>query len=621
MIKDLTIFDWLRTLIALVLFLGPGFAVLSIFSKRALFSIKGISIFAPAFSASVCFWAVLFVWLKLANITVNWLFVGLLCVIGWGFTVFRFWPLKKPFFRFSWHENKYDLYGGILLALMLIIFRANIAEQVAGLGSDSYHHTLISALILDHGQLPSNYFPLAPIVTFTYHFGFHLVTTIFAWLTGLPVRLLVLIMGPVLMIFAALSTGLLTQVVTKNRTAEVFAIGTVALLGIFPAAMLNWGRYPQLTGLIIIASVLTLIYLITVENRTERFSYVLIALMVAGLVLTHYRIAAFYVIGQIALLIVHFAFTRTFLKDLKQLFGLYGSSAALTAVLLLPWLLIVFFSRGEGVAIVHQLTVDSSFYSIQRLGQGILNYPTNIPLILLSATAILLGVFQKKFFVYWMVAWWGALYILTSPLLFGSLVDRITLYVSLFIPAAVLSAYFLAWLLEKIKSYTAGRDFTVVVVTLILLIGLWLSPPQFGVRDGYITAEDLPAMDWIRENVADDALFMVNTFNFPFSDDFIIGSDAGYWLPLLTGKHSVVPPMSYQNERFEDREMIDALISLHQLGGKLTGAEAINMLQEKKVTHIYIGSRGGDIDPQSLLSSPDFELEYQHQSNYVFSVK
>jgi hypothetical protein len=220
-----------------------------------------------------------------------------------------------------------------------------------------------------------------------------------------------------------------------------------------------------------------------------------------------------------------------------------------------------------------------------------------------------------------MAAWWGALYILTSPLLFGSLVDRITLYVSLFIPAAVLSAYFLAWLLEKIKPYTAGRDFTVVVVTLILLIGLWLSPPQFGVRDGYITAEDLPAMDWIRENVADDALFMVNTFNFPFSDDFIIGSDAGYWLPLLTGKHSVVPPMSYQNERFVDREMIDALISLHQLGGKLTGAEAINMLQEKKVTHIYIGSRGGDIDPQSLLSSPDFELEYQHLSNYVFSVK
>jgi hypothetical protein len=111
---------------------------------------------------------------------------------------------------------------------------------------------------------------------------------------------------------------------------------------------------------------------------------------------------------------------------------------------------------------------------------------------------------------------------------------------------------------------------------------------------------------------------MDNTYNFPFSSKFIIGSDAGYWLPILTGRNTVTIPMSFTIERFSSTSRIDQLVNLHELNGHLTSSSAMSLLSESGVSYVYIGQNGGPIDVDELKVSPRFQLEYHQGNIYIF---
>ena len=67
------------------------------------------------------------------------------------------------------------------LAIRLYVVR----DLPAGLWGDSYHHTMITQLLLDNHGLFSSWQPYAPLETFTYHYGFHANAALLSWLTGL----------------------------------------------------------------------------------------------------------------------------------------------------------------------------------------------------------------------------------------------------------------------------------------------------------------------------------------------------------------------------------------------------------------------------------------------------
>jgi hypothetical protein len=60
------------------------------------------------------------------------------------------------------------------------------------------------------------------------------------------------------------------------------------------------------------------------------------------------------------------------------------------------------------------------------------------------------------------------------------------------------------------------------------------------------------------------------------------------------------------------------LAALDGLGGHLTSPEALDLLRQESITHVYIGQRGGPINVDELLQSPAFALEYHTGSVYVF---
>lgn len=129
---------------------------------------------------------------------------------------------------------------------------------------------------------------------------------------------------------------------------------------------------------------------------------------------------------------------------------------------------------------------------------------------------------------------------------------------------------------------------------------------------------DLAAAQWVNANTPDDAVFMVNTYTFDFAPQFIIGSDAGGWLPLLAKRRVVTAPMSFSIERNMYENYPQRLQQLAALGGDLTTPQAVAALRSAGVTHVFVGSRGGPIEVDKLLHSPIYELEYEREGDYVF---
>ncbi len=111
---------------------------------------------------------------------------------------------------------------------------------------------------------------------------------------------------------------------------------------------------------------------------------------------------------------------------------------------------------------------------------------------------------------------------------------------------------------------------------------------------------------------------MVNLFHFGFSPDLIISPDAGYWLPLMTGRRTVSLPMAYMSEKFRQPGGIDGLKALDALKGSLCSDKAMALLKEQGVTHVFLGDANGPIQAEELQNCPGFSMEYHENAVTVF---
>ncbi len=148
-----------------------------------------------------------------------------------------------------------------LLGIFLAGLSVRVAQgwgEPAALGSDAYHHTLISQLVIDNAGIPNNYLPYAPLGSFTYHYAFHALVAVSYWLGGamafgagpLTTAKLTLMVGQVLSAFAPLIAYLLARHFTGSAKVGLVAALIPAVIEIFPSYYINWGRDTQMVGLL-----------------------------------------------------------------------------------------------------------------------------------------------------------------------------------------------------------------------------------------------------------------------------------------------------------------------------------------------------------------------------------
>jgi len=357
----------------------------------------------------------------------------------------------------------------------------------------------------------------------------------------------------------------------------------------------------------------------------------------AGLLLTHYRVLIFYGGFVLAYLLyetlTHRHEPQTFLRQ----WGRAGMVGLLAILLTLPWLVNIVRavlpletlpSRMQGAPAYNAFP-----YDLVMIGH-------NRALIVLSLFGLLWGLYKRERGVIVTVLWVAILVMIANPTILGFpstwLVNNAALAISLFVPLAILGGYFLASLQPgKLVNRETGKlvnreigklenqstnlpiyQFTGLVIVLATLWGAWQMLPIVNPGTVLATRDDMAAMEWIRDHIPAEAKFLINLRY--WQGGTYVGTDGGYWISLLTGRDTVLPPAIYIYGSAEYVKGINDLAAAISAAESLDAENIRQLLRDNGVTHVYVGARGGRITPQMLMDSVHYRAVYSNGAVWIF---
>ncbi len=498
---------------------------------------------------------------------------------------------------------------GLMLVLALIVATRFWAIRTldAPMWGDSYQHTMIAQLLIDHRGLFESWVPYVPYTTMTTHFGFHAIVAVYCWLTGAEALQGTLIVGQLLNIFAVFTLyPLARKLSAKNPFGP---LGTLLIAGIFsihPVFYVNWGRYAQLSSQVILPIALWMVLEFFFQQKHTTKISILISIVLGGMILAYYRSIFFFLAGAIVILI--FLLKRLFyIKKSKTFIPLLSKSVLIPSILIslvLPW-----FWR------VKQSTLASS------LVQGLVNSPpmetmfqelkvwTTIgdylqpSLIFLTILAFVFAGIRRRwtiicipFAVLLLVLHrLGALWHLPG----ANMMQQFAILIALYLPASLMIGWLFAETFALLKSHSAFVSRLLLVTIFgMTLFQAWkirtiANPQQYAM----VTRPDIIAATWIKQKIPKDALFLVQGFRI-YNGKSIVGSDAGWWLPLTAQRANTIPPQyALLNEIPNPPGYSETLVNLYATleDHPLPDQESIQALCNLGITHVFQGQRQGKV--------------------------
>jgi hypothetical protein len=542
------------------------------------------------------------------------------------------WPGRLPALKKLWLRPEYRSLAWLTGIFLLAWFTRFITVHgfLVAPSSDSYNHTIITSLIAEQGRIPTSYEPYAPPSSFTYHFGFHALAAFSYWLTGIPLTKLVLWVGQGLNALVVMSMYFSVRYLTQNEKIALIAAFLVGLVAVFPAYMINWSRFTQLSSLVILALMLGLI----IGWRNDRDYWRVMPILVGGIFLSHYRIFAMFVVLAGVVLLVELGTGLVFKLDLNRVKPLLWVVGIISAglVIVLPWF-IKFLLTSQLFNLmtdVYSSTTNQSgewdsFYSLSRLEDS-LQFYSNYWLLGLAGVGLIRGFAHYRKMTLVVVIWTGLMLLWSNPnwlpVPSAGLLDIVSLVMSLFVPICFLSALgvmeILAWLSKT--SLAAPRkawvwQLALTGVSLFATIQMATIAKPEGV---YVRATDLRAIEWVKTHTPPEAKFLVNPIIFGWNLGAITGSDAGYWLPFLAQRETTLLPITVPNEKI-DRQILEKIAVLSETALH-PDSSTLSLLRREKITHIFIGEKGGGIPVQLLISSPCTREVWHEGATRIFEL-
>jgi hypothetical protein len=532
-----------------------------------------------------------------------------------------------------------DFWAGALLAsawLLVFALRLYIVRNApTPLWGDGYQHTLIAQLLVDNGGLFSSWEPYAPLTTFTYHFGFHAAVAVYHWLSSVEVVKSTLVTGQVFNALAVLALVPLANRAAQTRWAGPVVVIIAGLLSPMPLYYVNWGRYTQLAGQVILPVAMWLTLEMGERDQGHAGLSLLTILAMAGLALTHYRVALFFLVfAALWMLFSAVRYRRDWLR-LRALWLRMGLAGLAALALAWPWIQIALGGNlpeiFRGLLTVRPATdfIRGDYNAVGNLAFFAPNW-----LVALAVIGAAWGGLKRHSAPVLIAAWVGLLFGLTNPDKLGlpgtGIVNNFAVLIALYIPLGLLAAYLVG---RAVVWLVAQYPFMQSVLALSgLAIALFGARDRLNVADSafmLVTPNDTMAMAWIRENIPIDAIFLVNSFP-AYGNSSVVGSDAGWWLPLLAGRRTTLPPLPYVSEKAFEPGYRTWVNEFHAAVWKtaLDTAEGAAWLRANHVTHIYIGQKAGAVGNatdialpiQALKSSLFYRPVYHEDQVWVFEV-
>jgi hypothetical protein len=584
--------------------------------------------------------------LSVTLLALAWLWAG---VVGWhwssaglssfyvviGFLAIARWLARLRSRPLAWpRPGLHDLgLAGILLAgLVLRLLAARDLAFPAWV--DSSHHVLVARLLEAAGQVPANYQTALPVGVFYYHFAFHALVVTLHWLTGQSLVDTTLFLGQVLNALVALSAYCLAWGLTGRRRAGLAAAFVVALVSFFPGYFVTWGRYTQLTGLVIVGPAAAMLWRAFHPRpmlgrgpagpmNTWR-PVILAALLAAGVFLAHYRVLFFFVVFALVAWVAH-------LRQ-RQAWRALGLATAGALLVSLPWVvrlvsqaILPLLGVAHGLASAEAYNAFPSDYFTSSLERGWL------ALALLSG---LWGLLRRDRGVWAVLAWTAGVFAGLNSGPTTWLVNNNSWAISLFLPGSVLLGWGADRWWHQARVWLAGNSTgwlpwrrLLGAIGLAAAAGLAGFAGLAGARTQLTvlnpatilaTAADRQALGWLDAHLPANAVIAVNGWN--WLAGLWAGSDGGAWILPITGRQTTLPPNDYAYGAPAYQATIAAFnAQLVQATDAATPAFR-SLLHAAGVTHIFIGARGGPLKPEMFVSSPYYHLLYTNGADWIFAV-
>jgi hypothetical protein len=545
--------------------------------------------------------------------------LGWLSVIGYRLSVIRN-PTTDYRSPITVHRSPFTVHGLLLTALLLtgLAVRLLAVRQIdTAAWVDAGRHALITAVMVESGQTISNYAPFLPeIERFPYHFGFHTLAASLQLMGNWPLPELLLYLGQLLNALVTLTVYAAVWLLLRQRGAALLAAFLVALPFFFPAYYATWGRLTQLTAALILPVLLAATWRLHHGGWDGRRGWWLVGLLVAGLCLIHFRVFLYYL--PFAGLVWLVAQGRN---------GRYLLAAAALALLLVGPRLYQLIAITEPVQAVSHTIAGYNRFPDHYYRAGWDRY------FIWLASGLWLALFpfiilmrRWIFLPLTLAAWVGLLFILLAGEQLGlpetTLVNLNSMYIILFVPLAIFLALGWGRLWRGLRPWPPLRWLAGLGLgfglTLAWLFGTYQQITILNPQTVLVYPQDIQAIGWLDENLPPEAHIAVNSWR--WLGNTWAGNDGGAWIVPLTRRSTSTPPADYIysqalwervngfNEELQGIEEWDA-------------TETAEFLRHWGITHVFIGARGGQFDPATLLQNPELRLLYARDGVFIFEVE
>ena len=554
----------------------------------------------------------------------------------------------------------------LLLALIIGLTFWTRFEQSKALALppwvDSVHHALLIRIAAETGRPPSSLEPYMPVENLPYHWGYHVFVASALRLSGLGLAEAMLWSGQILNALHAPLAGALALVLWRRPSAAIGAALVAGLISLMPAYYLSWGRYTQLTGLLLLPG-LALAWARGLDGgRAAWPHWAMGAVLLAGLSLIHVRVLAF-ALALVAAQSLVWAVAQPWPAVRERV--LCAVAAAVGAALLsAPWLLmLVRRALLPAVARPGSLVLEGGY---DALNLAILWVGFNRWLAALALLALLWGLWRRAPAAATLPLWIGGLLLLANPRLLGYLVPLCGVALLLrSLPArapagilAGLGCLLLAPLLLQLPStWLINNDAVVIslflpfsaaigggaaslysaaarspapalrrasgplastLVVALALWGAWQLRSVVNENTVLATPADRAAVEWVAANTSPNARFLINAA--PWLGAASRATDGGWWLLPLAGRWVSTPLVLFT---YGPPDYVQASIARSELVATYKPGDEqaiLAMLRRDGIGYLYFGAKPGPMRPEAFAALPGFTTLYSKDGVTILAV-
>ncbi|HRA68448.1 MAG TPA: hypothetical protein PL187_20655 [Caldilinea sp.] len=624
-------------LLIIALLLLPGLALLRLSGAWA--DWRRLQQIALAFGIGLSLYPALFYFLRLLAPDFHvqaWMGWGLLALSSAvALSDLRHWrcSLRRP-----------DLWLVAIIVLLTIFSRIWIVwDQPYPAWTDSLHHTLLTKLTAEQGQLPISLQPYFDIPLAMYHLGLYTLTGLVAQMLALPAHTALLWTAQTLNALSVVGVFLVLDRYA-GRTGAIIGMLVVGLLSHQPAFYVNWGRFTQLSSqtLMLIAWVMTIDTiqswqtLYPHQKRRIGAQIVIAGVASAAVFLYHFRVSIFY----IALLAPSIAYIWLRAARPRRFTGALISTILIGAVALITIMPVVWPAIHTWLQL-NQAAAEMPVASPEQLQQNEAGFfafdVTHFPLLAartwllaLAGICALYGAWRRNRIVWLSVLWFTLLMLVGNLYLLGvaelNLTNLGAILIMLYMLIALVIGAACQDLVDSLPAQWAHtiRRYGAIAALLVALPFVWIRSHDFEAFRYFVTPADVAGMEWLTANIdstADpDAKVAINTtFWLPTSPH---GVDAGYWIPYFTNR---VTNTGVMISSLGGVELVKQIIADSTLVKQAeSDPSALAALYARGYRYLYIGALGnydgGGFNPEIIAQSDLATKIYDQDGVTIFAL-